>query len=349
MKKRCRRVRPFGTHSRLIKACFLLLCLLFASCSTDTPKPLHIGAGPGLPRLFADALVHEWNQAARATLASQAVPASQTIQTGQPLSGNHVMQAAQVFNTEMITRQVGDCCAAVSQWGLSSRELDMAVMCPDAARTLLEKNSDYLLLGPILLDGDMLVRRAAKADNIVNDVSKSNTMVDTASTDTFFANTIPAAHISAAAAKPVRTVGVSHQRSAQKALAREAHPLAEIIEMLPASLPYALEREVVDAVVLDVLLAQQLPVLPERVGKTSDKTAQSRPSQVLVIHQRLANAPDLHAVLRRAVDHSNGQLAALLNENKENIGWIKPLTKFVSPLVSASSSEGAGAKPPSGD
>lgn len=253
-----------------------LLCLL-AACSNDD-RALHIGAGPGLPRLFAEALARQFGDA-----------------------------GAAVNNTELVTRQVGDCCAAVSQWGLSSRELDMAVMCPDAARMLLEKNADYLSLGPLLLSGDSLVRRAETTT-------------------------------------PVRKVGISHQRTAQKELAQAVLPDAQVVEMLPASLPYALERGVVEAVVLDRMVAGQTP-LP--LVELADNT--ERATQVLVVHRRLLdNASALRTALQQAVDDSNSALNALLIPHKEETGWIKPLTRFVSPPASVWQKAEAGRKPPSG-
>lgn len=258
---------------------------MIVGCGSDD-QALHIGAGPGLPKLFADTLVKQFGG-------------------GDGLE----YKGAAVNNTELITRQVGDCCAAVSQWGLSSRELDMAVMCPDAARMLLEKNADYISLGPLLLDGDSLVRRAESTGI-------------------------------------VRKVGISHQRTAQKELAQEVVPEAEVVEMLPASLPYALERGVVEAVVLDRLVATQTPLPLVELSKN----ASTRATQVLVIHRRLLNnAAKLRAALQQAVDDSNSALSALLISTKEETGWTKPLTRFVSPPASVWQRAEAGRKPPSGE
>lgn len=253
--------------------CLLLaVCPLLKGCQTETKarQTLYLGAGPGLPRLLANLLARRF-------------------------------AGTDVRDTELLTRTVGDCCAAVSQWGLSSRELDMAVMCPDAARILVEKNADYVLAGPVLLSGEMLVRR-------VEDFADS---------------------------APIQRVGMAHQRSPQRALIRDIlGDSVEIVEMLPAALPYALERGAVDAVVLDRLIAAQSPLhLVELVGATD-----AVPTQVLVLHRRLYETRDatLTTALRYAVSEANAELDRLPRPKHvtqgENSDWIKNSTRFVSPL-----------------
>lgn len=256
-----------------------LVVLLLAGCR-EKPDRLHMGAGPGLPLLLAKTLAER--------LAVNKEEAS-----GIDISNPDV-------------RTVGDCCAAVSQWALSSRELDMAIMCPDAARLLVEKNTDYVLAGPVLLDGDVLVR---KPD----------------------------------AQQAVRRVGMAHQRSAQRRLILATLGQdVEIVEMLPAALSYALERGAVDAVVLDRLTATQSAMpLREVMRSNQGVTTSEQTTQVLVLHKRLTADPQaatLAVALAEAVTEANTRLKiipALQPFNQGGAaGWTRILTKFVSPLDS---------------
>jgi hypothetical protein len=110
---------------------------------------------------------------------------------------------------------VKDCCASTSQWALSSDLLDLAVMCPDAAASLLEKDGRFEIVSPCLINSDILVVRPGLTP---------------------------------------QKVGVAQNRSHQEQIAvgvfgREC----ATAPMLPAAIPYAYEKKAVDGVVVDAL------------------------------------------------------------------------------------------------
>ncbi|ABK19613.1 ABC transporter substrate-binding (seleno)protein SaoB [Syntrophobacter fumaroxidans] len=110
-----------------------------------------------------------------------------------------------------------DCCAGTSEWAFGTNRLDVALMCPDAARRLVEKSSMFEIAGPAVLNSDVLVIRPG--------------------------------------AVPKR-IGIAHRRFYQERLVTEWFTSGcSVVPMLPASLPFAFERGVVDAVVVDVLKA----------------------------------------------------------------------------------------------
>lgn len=112
---------------------------------------------------------------------------------------------------------IKDCCTSTSEWALSTAMLDMAVMCPDAAQRLVEKDPRFVITGPVLLNSDVLVIRPG---------------VDP------------------------RKIGIAHKRPYQERLVKEKfRDGCEIVPMLPAGLPFAFGRGVLDGVVIDILKA----------------------------------------------------------------------------------------------
>ncbi|MFX4262418.1 ABC transporter substrate-binding (seleno)protein SaoB [Pelotomaculum propionicicum] len=110
---------------------------------------------------------------------------------------------------------VKDCCGSTSQWALSSDLLDIAVMCPDAAASLLEKDDRFEIIGPCLLNSDIVVVRHGL---------------------------VP------------QKIGVSQNRSHQEQIAASVFgPDVDTAPMLPVSIPYAYEKKAVDGVVVDAL------------------------------------------------------------------------------------------------
>ncbi len=288
----------FCTQSLLV----LFLCLSLAGCSDEDSSPsqgetatLHLGAGPGLPMMFAEAFV----------LQLQAHDFGAEIQNPQASLANIMA------SIPLDVRSVADCCSAVSQWALASRELDMSIMCPVAAASLVADNEDYVLAGPVVLGGDILVRR-------LHDVQKKI---------------------------PAHKVGIAHLRVPQRELVNAALPESEVTELLPGALPYALERGVVDGIVVDALLARQNPMVLCQTIPPKSQYLQA--SQVLVIHKRLYENPH-YAKLVMAMQRAATQCNAALGEMKtlqacqiteedavfteEEQPWTKTLTKFVSPL-----------------
>ena len=54
---------------------------------------------------------------------------------------------------------VKDCCASTAEWALSGNLLDLAVICPDAAERLVQKDSRFRIVGPCLFNSEVLVLR----------------------------------------------------------------------------------------------------------------------------------------------------------------------------------------------
>lgn len=110
---------------------------------------------------------------------------------------------------------VKDCCASTSQWALSTSLYDIAVMCPDAAASLLEKDGRFEIVSPCLVNSDIVVARPGAAP---------------------------------------QKIGVSQNRSHQEQIAAAVFGQeAATAPMLPAAIPYAYEKKAVDAVVVDAL------------------------------------------------------------------------------------------------
>ncbi len=252
--------------------CGIILIIMLVGCQSDSSPTqgtrIQFWAGRGLPALFVENLTRH-------------------------------MTDIRLQDMELLTYTVGDCCAVVSQWALTSREMDMAMMCPDAATRLVASNDAYLLAGTILVAGDVLIRKGQ--------------------------------HVS-----PLQRIGISHQRQSQRTLVREVlkESEVEIVEMLPNALLYALERDAVDAVVVDIFLATQSPLQLAVVGYAHTPI----PTQSLVVRREsIKDLGDkgMYVALQKAIDDTNlriQQLSQVLPSDPEKeVSWINSLTKFVLP------------------
>ncbi len=115
---------------------------------------------------------------------------------------------------------IRDCCTTTSEWALSTDALDMAVMCPDAARILLEKDPRYKILGPCLLNSDMIVTKPG--------------------------------------IRP-KKIAVTRKRGYQEKLVRERFGAdTAAIPMLSSAIPFAYEKNAVNGAVIDVLKGLRL-------------------------------------------------------------------------------------------
>jgi len=125
---------------------------------------------------------------------------------------------------------IKDCCTSTSEWALGADRLDLAVVCPDAAQRLVEKDPRFEITGPALFNSDVLMIR-------------------------------PGGH-------PAK-VGIAHKRHYQERLVKERFSGGcKAVPMLPAGLPYAFERGIVDGVVIDVLKAFAMP--GERISSSAN-------------------------------------------------------------------------------
>jgi hypothetical protein len=108
-----------------------------------------------------------------------------------------------------------DCCSTTTEWAMSADEIDVAWLCPDAAQNLLKKDSRFLILGPSLVNSQVLVIREG--------------------------------------GNPKR-IAYSHKQEYQKALIQKRFGMdCEAIPVTPTALPYLYEKGSVDGVVVDVL------------------------------------------------------------------------------------------------
>ncbi|GHV38262.1 hypothetical protein FACS1894187_16830 [Synergistales bacterium] len=112
-----------------------------------------------------------------------------------------------------------DCCSATAQWTMSSGRVDIAVMCPDAAESLLEKDPRYALLGAVAVNSDILVTRRENGSD---------------------------------------KVGVMQSRRYQADALSSRFDYADIVTLFPAGIAYALERKFLGGGVMDALSAWML-------------------------------------------------------------------------------------------
>lgn len=116
---------------------------------------------------------------------------------------------------------IQDCCSSTAEWALSSQSVDAAVVCPDAAQALVQKDNRYTIVGPCLANSDLVVvREQAKT----------------------------------------KKIGVAQHHQYQELIVKQVFgPQCQAVPMWPGSLPYAYEKDAVDGVVLDVSEGLRLP------------------------------------------------------------------------------------------
>lgn len=167
------------------------------------------------------------------------------IALGDDLAGAAMAHAAKTLGSGVAVQdssvsflKMTDCCGTQAEFAMAAGEFDMAVLCPDAAEAFLLVDPDYVLVGGVIENANVLIHRG---------------------TD------------------PIKRIGYMNGRSVQGSLLKDLFPdEVDLYPMLATALPYALENQAVDAVVLDgaqglAYDAEQITALP------SDK-----PSQVLV-------------------------------------------------------------------
>ena len=70
----------------------------------------------------------------------------------QEKMGTHAVQTVR-FEPQTLY----DCCAGTTQYALGSGHLDLAIMCPDAARALVSKDHRFMVVGPVMINSDVLI------------------------------------------------------------------------------------------------------------------------------------------------------------------------------------------------
>jgi len=148
----------------------------------------------------------------------------------------------------MSYQQLPDCCSSQTELALAADYFDLAVLCPDGAEKLLTSGQPYEVLGTVVVNAKVLV---TSQDNVP------------------------------------QTVGYMNAREIQKQLVWSNLDSGIVMQpMLPAGLPYALERNAVEGIVLDILGALKiegcLTPLPSEYA-----------SSVLVVRRDLMDSPEL--------------------------------------------------------
>ena len=117
---------------------------------------------------------------------------------------------------------MGDCCGSNAQFALSTGQVDVAVLCPDAMQDLAETGKQYTVLGELVYDGNVLVTRPDSPDTLA-------------------------------------VIGYMNGRDEQRDLLEEVYGQGvDLQPMFASALPYALENKAVDAIMLDASLALKL-------------------------------------------------------------------------------------------
>ncbi|PKM78272.1 MAG: hypothetical protein CVU90_03145 [Firmicutes bacterium HGW-Firmicutes-15] len=115
---------------------------------------------------------------------------------------------------------IKDCCTSTSEWALSTDNLDMAVICPDAAERLIEKDSRYYILGPCRVNSDILISGPSSR---------------------------------------VNKIGITQNRWYQETLAHEhLGPDIDVYPMLGNALPFAIQNGRIDGAIMDIANALRL-------------------------------------------------------------------------------------------
>ena len=117
---------------------------------------------------------------------------------------------------------MGDCCGSNAQFALSTGQVDVAVLCPDAMYDLKEAGKQYTVLGELVYDGNVLVTRPDSPEHLA-------------------------------------VIGYMNGRDEQRDLLEQVYGQnVDLQPMFASALPYALENKAVDAIMLDASLALKL-------------------------------------------------------------------------------------------
>lgn len=109
-----------------------------------------------------------------------------------------------------------DCCASTTQYALGSGHLDIAIMCPDAARDLVAKDKSFTIIGPVMINSDVLITRS--------DVDLQHP-----------------------------TIGISDKRELQKKMVLERFGgNGKAAPMLHSAVPFAYTRGAIQGAILDI-------------------------------------------------------------------------------------------------
>lgn len=127
---------------------------------------------------------------------------------------------------------IQDCWAPISQWALSSNAFDMAIVCKDAAKDFMTAAPEFEIVGPVVMNSDIVVEAEDRS---------------------------------------VKIVGITNNKNFHKDFARDLYGKDVIIkEMNPNSLPYAYGNEQIDAMIIDITVYND-ENMEGRVRQVSDE------------------------------------------------------------------------------
>lgn len=189
---------------------------------------------------------------------------------------------------DMSYQQLQDCCSSQTELALAAGNFDMAVLCPDSADKLIASGQPYQILGTMVVNAKILVTNQDK---------------------------IP------------RTVGYMNGRETQKRLVwSNLNDRIVMKPILPAGLSYALERNAVEGIVLDIMDAI-------KIEGYHTPLPSPYPTSVLVVHEKLLDRSELARFIQaynQAVEELNreevlksvlAKKAGIGNGNKEVRLW----------------------------
>ncbi len=183
---------------------------------------------------------------------------------------------------------IKDCCTSTAQLALSSDLLDVAIICPSAAATLIEKDNRFEIVGPCVVNSDIFVIKEDK---------------------------LP------------QKIGVTQNRVYQHELIREKFgQKIEIVPMITTALPFALERDLVDGIVIDIIRGLALEGEKMTTGFNQDIV-----SYVLVVRKSFKDDDRYLEFLRLLQESVNELNDAIKSEDKEVEMWHKLKTRFLTP------------------
>ena len=97
------------------------------------------------------------------------------------------------------------------QWSLSSEQMDLAIICKDAAESFVENNKDFQIVAPLVQNSDVFI--------LNNDEPKN--------------------------------IGITQNREYQEELVKKYYKSSKPVSLIGSSLMYALENNTVEGVVID--------------------------------------------------------------------------------------------------
>lgn len=189
---------------------------------------------------------------------------------------------------------IGDCCGSQAQFILANNKVDIVVMCPDAVEYLNDIKNDYVELGVLLYDSDVLI------------------------TDKELAN--------------VNLVGYMNKRNQQgHALTAYFGDGISIAPMFPSALPYALSSGKIDAALVDI--NNYLSLNYEGVNITNDLPTQVIVvKKDLLNDKRLESFINIYNDEIDKISSNVDYIVAIIEKNLNLEGlkekWLKTKVKF---------------------